>query len=191
MAAKKKVTKKRVSVEDSAMSNLYVNLSDIKTRRKNLLYALKYSLIVQEEYEKITDIRAEKVEVLSEIKKSIEGLNRNYQKIKKALPNVKNVLSYTEKELKDLESQVEMIKGDIRNKKETINTEEHIIDNLKSSMNLKEAKKVAGFVEESKKEDLTPKKQAKKKVHKKVAPVTKLDRIKNNLKIIESKLGDL
>ena len=90
--------------------NMYICMNDITLKRKYILQSLKSSLVLQEEQEKVMQIRAEKMLVLNDIKKEMESINLKYQSLKKLLPNVKNVISYTEKELNELDSQIDFLK---------------------------------------------------------------------------------
>lgn len=195
MAAAKKTIKKKTKTikETPAVMNddLYICLHDATSKRKLLLMALKNSLIVQEEYERIVDIRRSKKEVLNKIKVNTDLINSKYQEIKKLLPNVKNVLSYTQKELTELESQIEGIKSSMKHEEQILKDEEELEKKLKevvkhsktqlSTEDILPTKNIASeIVKTPKIVQKTPKK-----------PVTKLDRIKNNLSLIEQKLKGL
>lgn len=158
--------------------NLYICINDITLKRKYLLESLKSSLILQEERERITHIRAQKIHVLNQIRKNLEVTNNKYQSLKKILPNVKNVISYTEKELNELDAQVEMLKVDVRKKTREIAIDEKTKENLAMGMGLNSHRR-GKVVSEVKVEP-----EVKK-------PMTKLDRIQNNLKLIESKLKNI
>ena len=153
------------------LDNLYISMPDVDNKRRSLLSSIKDSLIMQEESEKIKELRARKSKVLNEIKKDLVSINSNYQKLKKLFPNVKSVISYTEKELKDLEGQVQSIKRNISSEKKEIIGEEIMINKLSDSKPIK-------------KELIQPKNSLKSKQKKKLI-LFKLNRIKNNLSVIE------
>ncbi len=182
--AKRVVRKKSV---DDGLDNLYISFSNSAEKRKNLLYGIKNSLVMQDEFEKVQILRSDKSTILSEIKKNMTSMNTNYQKLRKLLPNVKNVLSYTEKELSALDEQIALLKSSVKKDKVRI-------EDAQSFSN--DVKKNAGMLD--KKDETTKNKPkisnsqnsvSKKVGHKK--PLTKLDRIKNNLSVIESKLNSL
>ncbi len=165
------------------VADLYIPMNDYSEKRKSLLIALKDTLIVQDESEKVLTIRKRKAEILREIKKNMDSLNSDYQKVKKLMPNVKNVISNTEKEISELDSHILMLKGGIDNSKEDIDSYEHM-------------KKNNSFKEKPSKEEVHPavkkKEHVKKEVVKHVdSKVSKMDRIKNNLSVIEAKLKNI
>ena len=142
-------------------SSLYIQFNDVKEKRKNLLLAIKKSLILQEEYEKLVAIRSEKRKILKEIKEKFEKINSNYQKIKREIPSMKTI-DDSEREINKLDNEVTSI--DIKNKKLPKN-----INKSNSKTNNKNQ----------------PQQNSSKQ------EVSKLDRLKNNLKVIESKLNKL
>ena len=169
--------------KNQSADDLYVCMHDSNAKRKYILYGIKNALVMQEELEKLTLVRKEKTKTLNEIKKGMNDLNSLYQnKLKKYFPNVKNLISYTEKELNELESQVDRLKGSLVADETNAKLSEEIIEELK------ETKKKSS---KSLNKDLLE--EAKAKVPKKKTPknLSKLDRIKNNLSVIESKLKDL
>lgn len=165
--------------------NLYVALFDPEEKRKNILFSIKHSLIIQEEHEKVLEIRKEKSRVLNEIKSEMESLNSTYQKLRKFLPNVKNVISHTEKELNTLEDNIEMFKNEIDVAKNSIKLDEQIQSKLKSKSSEKETLLSKDSFDVDKEEPSEIPKQIKTKSSK----MSRLDRIQNNLKVIESKLN--
>lgn len=182
-----KTKKSTINSKDTGYEDLYICLNDAQQKRKNLLLGMKNSLVMQEEYSKILEIRKNKAAILSEIKKGYESLNKNYQELRKILPNVKNTINYTEKELAELENQVKMLKKDTIYNKEEIILSEKVIEELQTTdKNLRKivekekpkTKKKARFSEEL---EIQPISAIKQKL-------TKIDRIKNNLQVIESKL---
>jgi chromosome segregation ATPase len=194
MATAKKIIKKKTKTikEQPAVMNddLYICLHDAVNKRKLLLMALKDSLIVQEEYERILDLRGAKKETLKEIKENTDLINSKYQQIKKLLPNVKNVLSYTQKELSELETQIEGIKKTIDSDKQILKDEEELEKKLKKV--IEHSKKEMAPQEVLSKTNIDPSIVKTPKVVQRVSkPVTKLDRIKNNLSLIEQKLKGL
>ncbi len=174
-----KAIKTKIKTEEG-YNSLYIPMPDFKEKRKTLLSSLKDSLIVQEEYEEIFELRKKKAEILRAIKKSMGNLNNDYQKIKKNLPNVKNVLSYTEKEINELDSHIDLLKGGIKADKERLSDYEDMREHesFREKPNRNEPQ-----IQEHKR-----KKPIKKKS---IEPLNKIDRIKNNLSVIESKLNKL
>lgn len=182
MAERKKNT-------ENDLDTLYVSIADPIQKRKNILLAIKNSLIVQEEHSKIISVRNQKQEVLSMIKKNLNDVNSDYQKLKKVLPNVKNIISYTEKELSELESQIDNLKGSIAYDKEAIKESEQVVNKLRKttgSINLK--KEDENIKEVKKTPELVEVKNTSVEKNNKKIPLSKLDRIKNNLAVIEAKL---
>lgn len=167
--------------------NLFICINDVSLKRKYLLESLKYSLVLQEEHEKIKEIRVRKAEILLNIKNEMESVNLKYQSLKKILPNVKNVISFTEKELNELDMQVEFLRRDVKNKTKEIEIEERTAENVAAGMKLYKNRKV-GYTENSEVKVLNVAKPKEKEVNK---PLTKLERIQNNLKLIESKLKNI
>jgi hypothetical protein len=94
--------KKKQANHTTQGADLYIPMNDYSEKRKSLLVALKDTLVVQEESEKVFLIRKRKAEILREIKKNMDSLNSDYQKVRKLMPNVKNVISNTEKEINEL-----------------------------------------------------------------------------------------
>ncbi len=181
-----KNTKAAVTNDD-----LYICLHDAVNKRKLLLLALKNSLIVQEEYEKILELRRAKKDTLSKLKSNVDLINSKYQEIKKLLPNVKNVLSYTQKELTELESQIDSIKSSMKQEEQILKDEEILEKKLKETLKIEPKKQTTKEVLPT--TDIDPSSVKTPKVVKKVkkSPVTKIDRIKNNLSLIEEKLKGL
>ncbi|MEC8339040.1 MAG: hypothetical protein VXZ40_00315, partial [Nanoarchaeota archaeon] len=106
-------------------------------------------------------------------------------------PNVKNVLSYTQKELNELESQIDSIKSSMEQEEQILKDEEVLEKKLKEA--LKSEPKKQTTKEVLPKTSIEPKVVTTPKVVKKPTkkPVTKIDRIKNNLSLIEQKLKGL
>lgn len=163
--------------------NMYICMNDITLKRKYILQSLKSSLVLQEEQEKVMQIRAEKLLVLNEIKKEMESINLKYQSLKKLLPNVKNVISYTEKELGELDSQIDFLKKDVRNKNREIEIDQKTAEDLNSGMKFVKSRKYDHIGDEKKTVS-----SEKVLVDSKKKNMTKIERIQNNLKVIESKL---
>jgi len=183
---KKKLIKKTVSGE--GYEDLYINLNNVRDKRSNILMSIKNSLFLQEEYEQISDFRKKKAYILKEIKKTLNDVNSDYQELRKFLPNVKGIISYTEKELNELDSQINTLKNEVKIDQKEVIVEEDLKQKLIREFELNKQRKEQedGKVEEKKVEI--------KKVVKKTIPakeLTKLDRIKNNLQVIESKIGKL
>jgi chromosome segregation ATPase len=164
--------------------DLFIPMHDVSEKRKHLLLSLKNSLIMQEEYEKILVLRAKKTEILSTIKKGMTSINSDYLKLKKHFPNVKNVLSNTEKEIAILESQINLLKNS------NVKNSDDILKKLEMEKELEKAE-LANLVKSkpSSKKKVVTKSNSVKPVPKK--PLTKKERVKANLKSIESKLNNL
>jgi len=164
--------------------NLYISMSDVTNKRKTLLSSIKDSLILQEETEQIKEIRLRKSEITKNIKLEMNALNSDYQELRKLLPNVKNVISFTEKELTDLEGQITQLKKDIKSDEGRIKVEETLKESIKKGEEINPKTSTKSVV------------VSKKKTVPKAKPIpkrtlTKMERIKNNLKVIESKLDNL
>ena len=173
---KREVKKTPLNHTMSAHDELYVSMIDPQSKRRDLLEGIKTALVMQEEQDRIVEIRREKAQLLEHIKRSMAKLNRDYQHLKKLLPNVKNVIAYTEKELMQLDSHIEMLKSDINADKEAIVVDKGLKRSMVPSKQIKEV---------GKKEEKAPENPEHKK------NVAKIDRIKNNLKVIEGKLKKL
>ena len=166
-------------VQNNENESLYVSMESFKEKRRSLLFSLRDSLVLQEEHEKIMKIREEKEEIMKKIKKDISGLDQLYQKLKRSLPSVKGAIINTEKELSELDKQFTTLTSDKKEEiippRETKNIKKRK-DEISTSKPLnKQQKEVAGYVSE-------------KASHKINNDITKLDRIKHNLKVIETKL---
>jgi septal ring factor EnvC (AmiA/AmiB activator) len=170
------------------LDDLYICMYDITNKRKNILSALKTSLIAQEEYEKIIELRKQKQLLLKKVKENIDQINVKYQEIKKELPNVKNVLSFTEKEITVLDNQIEMLKH-------SITSEEEIIEEaIKKEEELKKLKTNVKEIQKQTEKNIkktTHKAEPSKKLIKSPRSLSKIDRIRNNLSLIEEKLKKL
>jgi chromosome segregation ATPase len=178
---------KKSTVKEKGYEDLYICMSNAKEKRKYLLTGIKTSLVMQEEHERVLELRKEKAFVINEIKKGLEKLNKDYQQVKKELPNVKNVITYTEKEISELENQIHMLKEEEKINVRDIKLEEHMKDYLEESKeSLKEVKKKIITTNNTKIEEVKP--HTKKKTDHKL---TKVDRIKNNLSVIEAKLKNM
>ncbi|MFW5704818.1 MAG: hypothetical protein ACOCXG_03150 [Nanoarchaeota archaeon] len=155
-----------VAKKQTASDNLYINFYNAQEKRKDLLTCIKNSLVMQEEYEKLIKVRAGKKDISNEIKKRIELISSKYQDLKKLLPNVEAAILNTQKDLEKLEPQ----KTPQMKKKKV------------------EEEKIVSPKTEEKKES-KPKTSTKSVPTSKPQNVGKLDRIKNNLKVIEAKLN--
>jgi predicted secreted protein len=181
MAKKKEISKPREKTNKNVKKqhiqhtseDLYVSMQDPNEKRKNLLLAIKNSLIMQEEHDKILEIRREKQSLLSEIKQDMLLLSKTYQKLKTVVPNVKNIIPDTEKEINVLRSQMRSLKNNIYTDKEKIIERENIEKKLETP-DIKTISDIENKLKISEKKSMT-----------------KMDRIKNNLKVIESKLSNL
>lgn len=182
------VPKKKTKHAEEEYNSLYIPMHDYKEKRKVLLSSLKDSLVMQEEYEKIVEIRKRKAELLRQIKKNMDHLNTDYQHIKKILPNVKNVLPFTQKEITELDSHIALLKEGINADEERVSDYEFMEEHLSFQKRPTKQEKAPPVVKEE------PKKVAPAPVKKKAvepSKLTKIDRIKNNLSVIESKLNKL
>ena len=186
----KRVTKTKKINEN--YDELYICMNTPSEKRKNLLYGIKNALILQDESEKIIYLRKEKNRILNEIKVKLNKINSNYQKLKKNLPEVKNVLSYTEKELEILDQQIKMLKQDSKSNDEQIITDKYLKESIKEH---KHINKIRHNIHETKKTIKNKKQPTKVQENiiksSKNNKLSRLDRIKNNLEVIESKLGEL
>jgi CRISPR/Cas system-associated protein endoribonuclease Cas2 len=167
--------------------DLFIPMYGVSEKRKHLLLSMKNSLVMQEEYEKILMIRANKAEILSTIKKGMTSLNSDYSNLKKHFPNVKNVLSNTEKEINVLESQINLLKNsNVKNSDDILKKIEleQKIEKVKVEKQPIEAPVIQKIV-------TNPVSKAVKKAQIETKPLTKKERVKANLKSIESKLNSL
>lgn len=179
MAAKKKTSTKRKTTVKTVNKptsykedEMYISITDADAKRKQLLMALKSSLILQEEVEQIQELRVIKKSTLEEIKKMMKDLDSNYQKIKTLLPDVDDVVNHTESELAQLEDDV----------MSELNSESYKED---VERKLQEISRKATVQEEK---EVRPKTPSPVKAPE---PKTRLDRIQNNLKVIESRLKSI
>lgn len=180
-----------IQVEDS---DLYVCVYDVVNKRKSLLGALRNSLVSQEEYELLQSSRKVKYHYITEMKKELEHINSLYVKLQKLFPNTRHILTYADKELKELEHQVHnLVKS-----REIEDLELENLDHLKEELDEIEEQKVhernqailSKDLDKNEREDeikissLYSRKHPEKKE-------SKLNRIQNNLSIIEEKLKNL
>ncbi|MCH8519453.1 MAG: hypothetical protein LAT82_01730 [Nanoarchaeota archaeon] len=179
-------------VEDS---DLYVCVYDVVNKRKSLLSALKNSLVSQEEFEILQSSRTAKYHYIQEMKKELEKINSLYAKLQKLFPNTRHILTFAEKEMKELEHQV----GNLVKSREIEDLELENLDHLKEELEEIEEEKVhqrnqkilktnldynPSELEEEKLSSLYSSKHPQNKE-------SKLNRIQNNLSIIEEKLKNL
>ncbi len=187
---------------ETPYDDLYVCMLDAAGKRKDLLEGIKLSLVMQQESERIAEMRKEKAEILNDVKKGLAKLNQDYQDLRKLMPNVKNVISLTEQELIELDSQIEMLKTDINYDKENIELDRSLENSIYEANDLnqydeefipadKPKPKLKPKVVEKKHEPIEPKYRERIINVKSVDGMSKLDRIKNNLKVIEGKLRNL
>jgi chromosome segregation ATPase len=164
--------------------DLFIPMHDVSEKRKHLLLSMKNSLVMQEEYEKILMLRANKAEILSTIKKGMTSLNSDYSSLKKHFPNVKNVLSNTEKEINILESQINLLKNS------NVKNSDDILKKIELEKKLEQTK----YINQPIVKKVPVKKATAKPVLEApivIKPLTKKERVKANLKSIESKLNNL
>lgn len=171
--------------------DLYVCMSNVVEKRKSLLECVKESLIIQKEFEDVKVIREKKALIRKEVKKKLDILNKEYQNLKKMLPNVKNIISYTEKEIGDLDSQINILESNKIADEKNIALEKSLKKKLEESSEL--GKKAVLKKLNKKKEDL---KEEPVVVHKNISSkkkskLSQIQRIENNLKVIESKLKNI
>lgn len=167
--------------------DLFILFSNVEEKKKNILMSIKDALVMQDEYERVLALRKQKTELLIEVKKGMLELSNMYADLKKLLPNVKNVLSYTEKELSYLEQQIVLLKNQIISDEEAISLNSHLRQSIeRGKLGDLVEKKVEKMPSVSSQQKFAPVKSAIP-----TKPATKLDRIKNNLKVIEGKLKGL
>lgn len=180
------------NTNDSGLDDMYICMQNAPEKKRYVLQGIKNSLVMQEEYQKIMELRKNKTLLVKEIKTSIEELNKKYQDLKKDLPNVKNFLNHTEKEIDELEEQVFTLKKTVRKDQEDLNVSTKIRNKLV------QAEKVAE-TEHMKNLFYTHKHPGHKKMNENPAEIVKntdhkmnkMDRIKNNLKVIEGKIKNI
>ncbi len=195
----KKTNKKPEVGKKAAFDDFYVCMQNAKEKRKQILCSIKDALFMQEEYEKVMHIRKNKQIVIKEIKAVLKELNEDYQLLRKDLPEVKNVLSYTEKEIYELESEIGRLKKEIKTEEANLVLTESLELNLKENgkinidkLDMKSGKKI---VQPSKAPvEKIQKAPIKQNILQKAADngkLNKLDRIRNNLKVIEDKINHM
>ncbi len=161
--------------------DLYVAINDVYNKKKSVLISLKDSLVLQEEYEKFMDVRKTRLAVLKEIKTEMDTLGKMFQGLVKEFPNVRSIITQTEKEIREISTNIKSIRS-------SISAEEQDIFKLEEfERSLKQEKK--GSVASIKKPNLNSGKISK--IDNKSLPESKVDRIKNNLEVIEQKLKGL
>ena len=161
MAHKKapsKPVKKPAHDEKPHEEKLYVSLDMVEERRKNLLLSLRESLLVQQEYEDLIELRTHKAKIATQIKTEMNQINAKYMKVKSHFPQVKDAIAQVEMELVK-------IRGNI----DTLNKQGVEVAPTTTPVPTVTKKEIAATVVEKK-------------------PVSRLGRIENNLKIIEDKL---
>ncbi|MFT4244525.1 MAG: hypothetical protein ACMXYB_03675 [Candidatus Woesearchaeota archaeon] len=193
-----------LTVEDS---DLYVCVYDVINKRKSLLSALKNSLISQEEYELLQSSRKIKYHHILEMKKELEHINAMYGRLQKLFPNTRHILNYAEKEMKELEYQVDNL---VHSRKiEELELEN--LDHLKEELNEIDKQEIyqrsqiilnKDLHHDPIKEKEIKKEKEEEEYKSKLSKISyspantdkkesKLNRIKNNLAIIEEKLKNL
>ncbi len=155
-------------VKKSRKEELFISISDPKEKRKSMLLALKESLLLQNDLERIKLIRAQKYGIIKEIKKKIKELENSYRNLKNLLPSTKSVMSYIEKELKLIDREI----GTLRKDEEYDKKQEEKLELMK--------RKITNNPTYTHTEQKSTNKE-----------ISRLDRIKNNLKVIEEKLNKL
>ncbi|MFW6285711.1 MAG: hypothetical protein ACOC16_00910 [Nanoarchaeota archaeon] len=167
--------------------SLYICMQNYSEKKKNILLGIQSALVMQEEHQKVIEIRKNKSMVTKEIKQSLDDINKLYIQLKKELPNVKNFLSSTKKEINELDGQINVLNKSIKAEKQTINLEKKMKSGLiKSNKSIRETKQEEQNKQKNSKPEqkiIYPNTQADKN--------DKLNRIQNNLKVIESKLKGL
>jgi hypothetical protein len=165
---------------ENKYSDLYVTIDGGVEKKKELLKVIKNVLVIQKEIERILKLKRIKTEIINDSKKVLLSMSEEIYNLNKSFPNVKNIISYTEKEIISLEKNVTFLKG-------AVNSDERAI------------KHVSCIINEMKQKEKTENKQVEKPIkveEEKKKPVlkkklTKIERIENNLKVIEEKLKGL
>ena len=188
-------------IHQEPFDNLYVCMNNYPEKRKQILYSVKNSLIMQEEYDKIIQLRKGKRQVLDDIKKKMSELNQEYQNLQELLPNVKNTFSYVEKEINEIDKHVNTLRRDKKYEEEEIQLENNLKESLENgsddgTLNDKgkpiETAQALGYVKSEDAEKVTKKESSKsEKGSSRKKGKTRIDRIQNNLKVVEEKLKDL
>ena len=189
------MSKKKKS-DSGGYEDLYVSMTNVSDKRKSILEGIKSSLIMQEEHDNIMQLRRNKSLITKEIKHNLDKINKSYETLRKELPNVKNILSFTEKEINELEEQIKTLRIDTKANSDNIRLETSMKRKLeKSNTGINKMLERKKQKQEHKKEE-PPKKPEDKKENVILSTevsnkLSKLDRIQNNLKVIESKLKTL
>lgn len=190
--AKRELKSKKVSSNETITKesqDLYVCVHDIINKRKSLLQALKITLVAQEESELVNNVRSQRYLEIENIKKELAKVNALYQKLQKLFPNVKGIMTHAEKEINYLHNQIQVLSNTNKANGKELEMLEKMNDSLVDirKEEIKEEKKELRKMTNS----LKPKTHKPKKKVEEKPQLSKLDRIKNNLSIIEDKLKDL
>ena len=178
-------SKKSLSSHHENEQDLYVCVLDVVNKRRSLLSALKTALLAQEECEVVTKLRRQRYQHIDALKKELAHINSLYVRLQKLFPNVKNILTHTEKEVNELHSQITVLATSQRVDKKELDDLRHLTHSLEKS------EEGLGSIQERVEEITTRSSELEEKEVSSKKPLNKLDRIKNNLSIIESKLKDL
>ena len=174
---------------------LYVCVTDTINKRKSLLNALKSTLVIQEDCELVYNLRKERYDITDFIKKEISIINTKYSQLQKLLPNVKGVISYAEKEIDELHKQISILSTtkhiDEAELKELEKVEEQVAKEVRKPIREKILDDSIKKVNEKTKPKEVESSKHHNIVHDRKESVSKLQRIKNNLSVIEGKLKDL
>lgn len=178
--------KLRSRLKSGIEDDLFICVTDVINKRKSLLNSLKISLLAQEEYEVVHNLRTQKYQQLENLKKEMNQINNLYSKLEKLFPNTKHVISYAEKELNELDHQINLInqsrKLEDRELEELEVAQDEVAD---TEFSLEEREEE---IRESLKKNSSNSHSEKKDSYN---ANSKLGRIQNNLKIIEQKLKHL
>ena len=104
--------------------NIFINFEKYKNKRKHLLKTIKSSLEIQQDLEKIKNVREEKINIFIEIEKIFIRINKKKKKLEIGLPKKK----ITEKE-KIINKNKNNLKEKIFSKNPIENTKENRIKN--------------------------------------------------------------
>jgi chromosome segregation ATPase len=165
--------------------SLYVTVDNGVDKKKEVLKIIKNVLLLQKEIERILKLRRIRSEILADSKEVLFSMNEEIQDLNKNFPNVRNIISFTEKEITTLEKDITFLKDEVKVDEKTINNTRKMIEKMKQIPTEERLKKGERKLEkgEVKKEEVILPSVPKK--------MTKMDRIENNLKVIEEKLKGL
>lgn len=184
---KKKITK--IDSQDS-VQDLYVRYTDVHERRKLVLQGLKSALVSQQQCEDVVKLRSQRYTCIDEVKKEMVAINSSYNKLQKIFPNVRNLISHTEKEIKELHEKIDVLTSQKQMSEDEIEVLDEMTKTLEK-LDRKHKKLESPEVEPPKKKMMINSSTNVEEHHEKPKKLTKLERIQNNLSIIEEKLKHL